>query len=162
MFIKSQFLYYFFIFASVGFRQGAPEVSATTSAKSFAEGKARFAGIDMEQWLKIHPSLLPLEGEVTVTKRRVSAFTGSDLEVVLRAFNVRHLILTGFSTSGVVLSTVCDATDRDFQLTVLNDGVADPDAEIHNILLSKYFPKRAAVMSIEQWVGDQSIEEVRK
>jgi nicotinamidase-related amidase len=142
---------------TVGFRQGAPEVSATTSAKSFAEGKARFASIDMDQWLKIHPDLLPLEGEVTVTKRRVSAFTGSDLEVVLRAFNVRHLILTGFSTSGVVLSTICDATDRDFQLTVLSDGVADPDPEIHDTLLRKYFPKRAAVVSIEQWVSAPSV-----
>ncbi len=111
----------------------------------------------MDQWLKIHPDLLPLEGEVTVTKRRVSAFTGSDLEVVLRAFNVRHLILTGFSTSGVVLSTICDATDRDFQLTVLSDGVADPDPEIHDTLLRKYFPKRAAVVSIEQWVSAPSV-----
>eukprot|EP01034_Spumella_vulgaris_P030370 gene30370-37573_t len=106
--------------------------------------------MDMVEWLKIHPDLLPQDGEVTVTKRRVSAFTGSDLEVILRAYDVRHLILTGFSTGGVVLSTVCEATDKDFRLTVLSDGVADPDTEMHNILVTKYFPKRADVLSVDQ------------
>ncbi len=40
-----------------------------------------------------------------VTKKRVSAFAGSDLEVVLRSLEVDSLVLTGIATSGVVLST---------------------------------------------------------
>ena len=46
-------------------------------------------------------------------KKRVSAFTGSDLQVVLSALEARHLVLTGLSTSGVVLSTTREASDKD-------------------------------------------------
>lgn len=53
----------------------------------------------------------PAPGEVTVTKRRVSAFSGSDLEVVLRARGISHLVLAGIATSGVVLSTLRPSTD---------------------------------------------------
>ena len=55
----------------------------------------------MDEFMKIHPDLAPAEGEVTVVKRRVSAFTGNDLEVLLRSFNIKHLVLTGIATSGV-------------------------------------------------------------
>jgi nicotinamidase-related amidase len=69
------------IFVTVGFRPGAPEVSLNN--KSFAAGKERFASVNMEEFTRVHPNLAPVNGEVTVMKRRVSAFTGSDLEVVL-------------------------------------------------------------------------------
>jgi nicotinamidase-related amidase len=49
-----------------------------------------------------------LPTEVVVVKRRVSAFTGGDLEVVLRTAGVDPLVLAGIATSGVVLSTLAD------------------------------------------------------
>ena len=48
----------------------------------------------------------PQAHEVIVTKRRVGAFSTTDLETALRAHNVTHLVLLGMATSGVVLSTV--------------------------------------------------------
>ena len=50
-------------------------------------------------------------GEILVTKKRISAFAGSDLDMVLRSRDVTHLVLAGISTSGVVLSTVREAAD---------------------------------------------------
>ena len=38
-----------------------------------------------------------------------------------------ELVLTGFATSGAVLSTFVEAADLDFGVTVLSDGCADPD-----------------------------------
>ena len=55
-------------------------------------------------------------------------------------------MLTGLSTSGVVLSTLTEAADRDYRLYVLSDGTEDPDADTRNILLSKVFPRRAQVI----------------
>src|SRR5580658_8698496 len=107
------------IFVVVGFRQGAPEINPTN--KSFAAGKERFANTDMAQFMTVHPSIAPVEGELIITKRRVSSFTGSDLEVVLRAFGVQHMVLTGIATSGVVLSTLREAADKDYRLTVIAD-----------------------------------------
>lgn len=43
------------------------------------------------------PAIPPENGELVITKRRVSAFTGSDLEVVLRSADVQHLVLCGIA-----------------------------------------------------------------
>lgn len=96
--------------------------------------------------------MAPQEGDVTVTKRRVSAFTGSDLEVVLRAKGIQHLVLTGIATSGVVLSTLREASDKDYQLTVIEDCCADADEEVHRVLTTKVFVKQAEIFSAEQWM----------
>ena len=137
------------IFIVVGFRQGAPEVSLNN--KSFGAGKERFAGMDMTQFMKVHADLEPREDEVVVTKRRVSAFTGSDLEVILRAYGIQHLVLTGIATSGVVLSTLIEAADKDYRMTVIEDCCADGDEEVHRVLTTKIFSKRADIMTLEEW-----------
>ena len=93
--------------------------------------------------------MAPAPGDVVVTKRRVSAFTGSDLEVVLRAQGIDHLILTGIATSGVVLSTLRQAADLDYRLTVLADCCEDNDPEVHRVLLEKVFPRQATVTTSE-------------
>src|ERR1700744_1846872 len=67
------------LYVRVGFRQGAPEINMNN--KGFAASKERFLSGNMDDFLKIHPDIVPLEDEPIVTKRRVSAFTGSDLEV---------------------------------------------------------------------------------
>jgi nicotinamidase-related amidase len=141
------------IYVVVGFRQGAPEISGNN--KGFAANKNMMAAANMEEMTKIHPDIAPLQGEVTVVKRRVSAFTGSDLEVVLRAQGIRHLVLTGIATSGVVLSTLREAADKDFNLTVLSDCCADADEEVHRVLTTKIFPRQADVLTMEEWMGIQ-------
>jgi len=92
------------------------------------------------------------EAATVVTKKRVSAFTGSDLEVLLRANGIRHLVLCGIATSGVVLSTLREAADKDYQVTVLSDLCADMDAEVHRVLLEKVFPRQAAVVTTAEWI----------
>ena len=92
---------------------------------------------------RIHPAVAPGPDDVVVVKKRVSAFVGSDLEVVLRSLDATSLVLTGISTSGVVLSTLRQAADLDFGLTVLSDACADPDPEVHRVLLEKVFPRQA-------------------
>jgi nicotinamidase-related amidase len=138
------------IYVTVGFRQGSPEISMNN--KGFAASKERFAGVDMAAFMKVHDDVKPLEGEITVAKRRVSAFTGSDLEVVLSAFDARHLVLTGIATSGVVLSTVREAADKDYRLTVIADCCADGDEEVHRVLTTKVFPRQADVVTLEEWI----------
>ena len=86
-----------------------------------------------------------------MTKKRVSAFTGSDLELVLRASEVTSLVLAGIATSGVVLSTVREAADRDYQLTVLEDLCLDADEEVHRVLTQKIFPRQAEVIDSADW-----------
>jgi nicotinamidase-related amidase len=136
----------------VRFREGYPEISARN--RMFAA--IRQAGAAMSETsaaTAIHPAVAPQPGDIVVTKRRVGAFTGSDLEVVLRAQNIDHLVLTGIATSGVVLSTLRAAADMDYRLTVLSDCCADGDDEVHRVLLTKVFPRQADVLTAAEWVA---------
>lgn len=64
-------------------------------------------------------------------------------------------MLSRFATSGVVLSTLRQAADLDFSLTVLSDGCgdADADAELHRVLCEKLFPRRAQVLTVAAWAS---------
>ncbi|SDM11028.1 cysteine hydrolase family protein [Nonomuraea jiangxiensis] len=140
------------IYVVVGFRKGYPEVSPRN--KAFGEIAARasagggFAGGPATE---VHPDVAPGPDDVIVTKKRVSAFAGSDLDMLLRAAEIDSLVLTGIATSGVVLSTLRQAADLDFGLTVLSDGCLDGDAEVHRVLTEKVFPRQADVITIDEW-----------
>ena len=139
------------IYVVVGFRQGGPEISMNN--KGFSAFKERLAGMNMDDFMKVHPDVAPAAGEVTVIKRRVSAFAGSDLLVVLSAFGISHLVLTGISTSGVVLSTTREAADKDYRITILADCCADRDEEVHRVLTTKILPHQADVLTVAEWMA---------
>jgi nicotinamidase-related amidase len=141
------------VFVRVGFRTGYPEVSPRNRSFSTvtASGGGRFT--DESPGTQLHPALARRTSEPVVVKKRVSAFTGSDLEVLLRSAGVDHLVLAGIATSGVVLSTVREAADRDYRLTVLADACADNDPEVHRVLVEKVFPRQAEVTVVADWAG---------
>jgi nicotinamidase-related amidase len=139
------------IHVRVAFRDGYPEVSPAN--KSFS-ALAQAGGLrDEDAATAVVDQLAPAPGDLVVTKRRVSAFTGSDLEVVLRSRGIDALVLTGIATSGVVLSTLREAADRDYRLVVLSDGCLDADPEVHRVLTEKVFPRQAEVTTIGDWIG---------
>lgn len=101
------------IYVTVAFRPGHPEASTRNKSFGALAGTDRY--LEGSDGTRVHPAVAPVAGEVTVTKRRVSAFAGSDLDVVLRAGGTTHLVLAGIATSGVVLSTLRQAADLDYQ-----------------------------------------------
>jgi nicotinamidase-related amidase len=98
----------------------------------------------------VHESVAPEPGDIVVRKTRVGAFSTTDLHDQLRERGVITLILAGISTSGVVLSTVRDAADRDYQVFVLADGSADPVPGVHEFLTEKIFPRQARVITVAE------------
>lgn len=139
------------VYVRVAFREGGPEIALSNTR--FAPAKSRTQGGESALGVQIAAAVAPQPGEPVVTKRRVSAFAGSDLDVILRAHRAERLVLAGISTSGVVLSTFTQAGDLDFDLVVLSDAVADPDPEVHRVLLEKVFPKQAAVITTAEWAA---------
>ena len=130
------------IYVVVGFRPGYPEVSDRNATFNGLKASGAFAtGADT----KIHPVVAPLAEEIVVTKHRVSAFAGTDLDLILRANGIETLILTGIITSGVVLSTLRHAADADYRLLVVGDCCSDRDEETHRVLLEKVFPRQATI-----------------
>jgi len=139
------------MYVVVGFRAGAPEISDNNKRFSTGGYKGVLTAESAKQFSQIHPDVMRREDDIVVTKRRVSAFTGSDLEVLLRGQNIRHIMLAGVSTSGVVLSTLREAADKDFQITVLTDCCFDRDEEVHRILTTKIFPHQAETLTVKQF-----------
>lgn len=133
------------IYVVVGFRPGFPEISPRN--KSFSRLKET-GGLATD----IHPRLAAMADEVIVTKHRVSAFSGTDLDIILRANDVDTLVLCGIATSGVVLSTLRHAADADYRLVVLRDCCSDQDSEVHSCLLDKIFPRQADVVDSADFI----------
>jgi nicotinamidase-related amidase len=135
------------VYVVVGFRPDAPEISPNNRTFSQAAGSFDPASAVPA------PELGARDDEPVVVKKRVSAFVGSDLEVLLRSQSVSHLYLCGIATSGVVLATLIDAADRDFGLTVLHDACTDADPDVHRVLTEKLFPRRADVLSVAEFAA---------
>lgn len=137
------------IYATLGFKNGSSEISPNN--KTFLRTREYINDINFEEFTKVHPALTPKEGDVHIIKNRISAFTGSSLEVVLKSKDITHLVLSGYATSGIVLSTATQAADKDYQITILSDGCADRDEEVHRVLTTKVFLRSADVLTVDEW-----------
>ncbi|HET9098557.1 MAG TPA: isochorismatase family cysteine hydrolase [Candidatus Saccharimonadales bacterium] len=136
------------IYIVVGFRKGMPEINLTN--KSFSAIKASSQD---DALINPMPMLSLTDNDILIQKKRVSAFSGSDLEMILRSNGITNLVLCGIATSGVVLSTVREAADKDFKLSVLEDLCVDFDQQVHELLISRVFPRQAAVLNSSQWIS---------
>jgi nicotinamidase-related amidase len=139
------------IYIQVGFRPGFPEISDRnpmfSTIKSDPQRGQMFEGPAKE----IPASIAPQEGDMVVTKHRVSAFAGTDLEMILRANEVDTLVLFGIATSGVVLTTLIHAVDEDYKLFVIEDLCVDGDQELHTNLM-RFYSRRGTVISSSEFI----------
>lgn len=135
----------------VAFRPGYPEISPKNVA--FAQLKASGMLLADAPESQIVSALAPRVDEPVFVKRRVGPFSTTDIEAVLRAGGIGKLVLLGFSTSGVVLSTVRHAADADYEIVVVKDGCADQDEEVHRVLMDKVFPRQATVTTAQEVIA---------
>jgi nicotinamidase-related amidase len=139
------------IHVGIGFRPGYPEVSHDHPAFSRVLQTNNF--IIGTESAAFHESIAPKADEIIVYKHRVSAFSGNDLEMILRCQGITHLVLFGIATSGIVLSTVRQASDLDFRCIVVQDCCFDADEEVHRVLAEKVLAKQATVVTSDVLVG---------
>ncbi len=137
------------VFSKVTFQPGYVDVSPRN--KAFAAMKAK--NMLPPEASRLMPGFQPRPHEIVVNKDRFSAFSGNDLDVLLRAQGITHLVIAGVSTSGVILSTFCRAADEDYQLTILSDACADPKPNLHQELMTSLFPRSAEVLPVSAWIA---------
>ena len=92
--------------------------------------------------------LTPHADDVVVYKHRFSGFFQTDLDATLKKLSVKHLIVTGCTTSVCVESTVRDAMFRDYTSVVLADCAAEPIG--HELPRSNHM---ASLLTIERALG---------
>src|SRR5579871_6493716 len=83
------------IHVQVGFRPGLPEVSSRNKLFAALKANAQHQQLFMGPAGAIHPALGPNPEDLVVTKHRVGAFNGTDLEMLLRAREIETLVLFG-------------------------------------------------------------------
>ena len=134
-------------YSATVFRPGYVEISDRN--KTFSQRKASDQPAISDPMLVIHEAVRPIEGEVVVGKHRVNALFGTDLDMPLRATNIETIILLGYATSGVVLSTTRYAADADYRIIIAEDCCSDSDIEVHDFLTQRIFPRQADVVQSE-------------
>jgi len=138
------------VYIRVAFRHGYPEINPRN--KSFPAVKSAGMFVDGSKGAEVHEKVAPKEGDIVLTKVRVGAFSTTNLATILGAQDIRHIVLLGLSTSGVILSTVRDAADKDYAITVLSDGCRDTTPEVHETLVKHVFPRQATVQTVAEFV----------
>ena len=132
-------------YSATVFRPGYVEISDRN--KTFSQRKASGQPAVSDPLQVIHEGVKPIDGEVVVGKHRVNALYGTDLDMTLRANDIDTIVLLGYATSGVVLSTTRYAADADYRLFVVEDCCSDQDVEVHDFLTQRIFPRQAEVVA---------------
>ena len=141
------------IHVQLGFRPGLPEINPRNALFGPIKASEQHQSLFREPLGAIPEMIGPRDNEIVITKRRISAFAGTDLAMILRASEIDTLILYGIATSGVVLSTLTDAADADYRLAVVGDCCADLDATLHDCLTQRFFPARGSVFSSDSFIA---------
>ncbi|KAI8632034.1 Isochorismatase-like protein [Xylariaceae sp. FL1651] len=146
-------------------KAGIPVVQVTTgfrpnyadaSPRNPMTARVRAGGLfkDTDTSVQLHPAIAEAAADdIHIRKRRVSAFHGTDLDLVLRSSGVGKIVVAGLATSGAVLSIVRQAFDMDYEVTVLADLCADSQLDVHEMLLGKVLSKQATIMNAEEWLA---------
>jgi nicotinamidase-related amidase len=100
-------------------------------------------------WTEFVAELAQQPGDHVVTKQRVGAFHGTDLDSYLRGRGVTQVVVLGVATSFGVESTARSAYDLGYNVTLVVDAMTDRDADAHRRCLEKIFPRIAETGTTE-------------
>lgn len=134
----------------IQFRAGYPEVSSRNRMFSGLRQSGRFLIGNDESG--VHEALGPLPSDIVISRPRVNAFHGSDLETVLRAKGVDTLVLMGISTNWVVEATARHATDLDYRVVVLEDCCAAASVQDHSYSIENVLKRIGEVATSKDFV----------
>ena len=85
-----------------------------------------------EEGHEIIEELRPAKGELVIDKPGRGAFAHTELDMMLRAKGVKNLVVCGVTADACVSSTVREASDRGFDVLVVEDGVESVSEELKN------------------------------
>ena len=94
-------------------------------------------------WAELVPELEQQPGDHLVSKQRVGAFFGTDLDEYLRKRGVTQVFVIGIATSGGVAATARSAQDAGYNVVLVTDAMTDRDAETHRVCVERIFPRMA-------------------
>lgn len=106
----------------------AAGVGKPTVSPDGKEGRILIQGTWNTEVLK---EVAPQQGDIEIYKSRFSGFYKTELDATLKKHDIRHLIVTGCTTSVCVESTIRDAMFHDYLCVLLSDCSAEPIGSQH-------------------------------
>ena len=100
----------------------------------------------------------PEAKDTVIYKTRYSGFYATDLDAVLRARDIKWLIVTGATTSVCVESTVRDAMFRDYRCILLADCTGEPIG--HHFSRTNHEASLLTIQTLFGWISS-SVEVIR-
>jgi nicotinamidase-related amidase len=123
-------------------RRGLPVVLVNVAGRSSGRTDAGAPTTTFPAgWLELVPELEPQPTDILITKHRVGAFIGTQLDEILRERGVTQIFLAGVSTSIGVESTARAAYDHGYNVVLVVDAMTDRDASSHRHSVEKIFPR---------------------
>lgn len=107
-------------------------------------GPARL--VEGTEGAELVPEMPIAPGDMTVVKRRRSAFVGTELDWLLRRRGIHTVLLGGVATNWGVESTARSAYDLGYDVAVLPDCCAGFTVADHEYALRRIFPNMARVL----------------
>jgi len=114
---------------------------------TYASDKIALTG---DEGMDFIPELTPEKDELTVRKHRYSAFKGTDLDMLLRAQDIRTVVPCGVSTNVCVESTLRDAFEHSYYVCVAQDACASWDMDLHAATLKTANARFGLVLTVKE------------
>lgn len=100
-------------------------------------------------WAELMPELDAQPSDILITKQRIGAFLGTELDAKLRERGVTQVFMAGISTSVGVESTARSAFDLGYNVVFVSDAMTDMNPAAHKHSIEVMFPRLGEVETTE-------------
>jgi len=108
---------------------------------------------------EIDPGLDWRPDDLTLVKKRYSAFFGTDLDEVLKRLGIEEVVICGINTHACVRMTAIDCYQRDLRVILVADCVDSYDMRHAEVSLAYMKDKIARVMTLDDLAAQASAED---
>ncbi len=126
-------------------RDGHPDVNP--HAPWMREAKAAGRSVQDTWGTEFFEPVAPIDGEFIVRKRAVSAFSGTELDRLLRVRDIFTIALAGSITNFAVEGTAREAADRGYRVLILEDCCESVSDEWQDFSMTQILPMIAEIVT---------------
>jgi nicotinamidase-related amidase len=141
------------IWVRMAFRPGYIDASRSVRASA---GEMAGRLIDGSWGAELVDGLGRVDDDIVITKKRPSAFFGTDLNFVLRGLGVEQLVVAGTSTNWAVESTIRDAESLDYQVIVPREATGARMGDLHESALRSIASRYGEVKTMVEVLAEST------
>lgn len=140
------------IYVNVAFRPGFPEI--VEKACPLLDSCKEIGAFIRGTWdAEVIDELKPLQSEIIIFNYDTSAFSHTELDIILRAGGIKHLLIAGQTTNYIIDSTTRYGTELGYKITILEDCCADYTDEMHDMAMTQILPRLATISKSTDFVA---------